>query len=301
MKKRKKFLWNRRKIKKRVVILPERRLEIKEELQAKLKAFWTNENDYLDVLYQKINDLQREHEKYRIFYEEEILSEFESDICEKYLRIGKIKNWIKVLEDYHIHKKGKSKPENWGLGYFFVESEEWLELFIIGLGKSLTQGVVTQEEQEKLLPLLQDFPCYTINFPNLYLYLLICHGIINSKKSIPFVRKILNEADYIEEIPHRDDFGELHHDSSKYTRRIAVKALMKISEENEVSYLVERFNRDPSPAVKQVIYHELKKIDSTETKTAIKDIDEHHDYSYVSTLDSKFVLTDFDEAYKIYF
>ncbi|MHA1185834.1 MAG: HEAT repeat domain-containing protein [Candidatus Heimdallarchaeota archaeon] len=274
MKKRKKLLKKKKKTK-TPVILSAQRTEFEIEFKFLIKTFWTNENDYLDIIYRKLNELQREHEKYRLFSEEHILMAVGgNDVFSRYLQQGQVKDWVKVFEEYFAHENSKPDTDDWGLGRYIFESDndEILEQTIKGLSKSLDRCEVSIEDREKLIPLLQDFSWSINGFPNIYYYIITCHGIIGSKKSLSYIRKIIESIDNYVLSGHLGSDGEDHEDYFHYVRSKAILALTQISDEDELDYLFERYKTDLSLNVRNTIYSEISNIKTEKSKAVLIEI-----------------------------
>ncbi|MHA1366358.1 MAG: hypothetical protein ACTSP5_08115 [Candidatus Heimdallarchaeota archaeon] len=223
--------------------------EIEEEIIAIVKSYLTEENDFLDVFYEKTIDLIGLNEEYHRSGTNawEILSEiFGSSFIENYFVSGKVKNWVGVFEGYFEYKRKKKKWEKYKdievFGELFGDTDEDLDSAVFGLAESIREGKVSLEEQEKLIPLLQKFPYSFNGFPELFKQVVACYDAIGSKKVLPYLRKIIEDID--------------RYDSRWFG------ALLKISDEDELNYLCTRFHKDPSPSVQLTIYNEINKIET---------------------------------------
>ena len=285
----------------------DQKLKLKEELIDKFIAFWVVEdNDYLDIMFSKITALIAENEDYRIFAVDEILFEAIGDvsfdereaIISTYLYSGGIKDWVGFLNEIHNYSQSKPNSDDWSLAGYIFESERLVEDAIHGLARSLSKGEIASNVLGKLIPLLQNFPWKINGMPIFYLYTIICHGLIGSTKSIPFLKLVLVEIDDLS-LGTRDSEREFQNDNFHLVRTITVKAFAKISRKDGANYLLERLNKEPSPSVKQIILHELMKFeipnlfDGFEHYDKIVDLETNF-YKYTK----KFVLADFDDAYR---
>ena len=279
--------------------------KLREELIAKFIAFWIEDNDYLDLMFNKIATLITENDDYGIFATDEILfdalggSSADGEIIiEDYFYSGKIKDWISFHREIQIHLEDKPGPNDCGLGSYIFESKKLIVEAIHGLARSLSRGEINSDDQEKLIPLLQNFQWKINDLPDFYIFQVICYGLIGSTKSLPFLKKILEEIDNVN-LETRDLDREFHNDNFHFVRIMVVKAIAKINGKNGANYLIERFKKEPSPSVQQIIIFELKKFDIPDIFDGLKEYKQISDLeTNFSKYTKKFVLADFDESYK---
>ena len=223
------------------------------------------------------------------------------EIFRRYLRDGKVKYWTKVFEEIIIHTKGNPSSNDWGVGFIIHDDEELLEATVKGLVRSLSRRDVSFDEQQKLVTILQNLPWSYNGLPNLFIYIVISHGVIGSEKSMPFFKEILEEIDNYKNIRNLSQEGEYDYSPLYTERQFAVKAIIKITGLKEIDFLIERFKEDPS--IREVMYYEIKRINSpeiTEIKEKLKELGKFDDLEYVQIPNRRYVLEDFDEAIKRY-
>ncbi|MCE7743531.1 MAG: hypothetical protein GPJ52_00185 [Candidatus Heimdallarchaeota archaeon] len=240
--------------------------KLKEEIRAKLKENW-DEIAYFDVLYYRTWELINEKEEYFGLSAWEVLDYGFLDY-ESFLRKGRVKDWISLFKEYYKSEKkykGNQGPFGFALpGYF-------LDYALEGLVLKLKEGEISQEESEKLNPLLlKDILTFKEvvyapygALPDFYTNLVKAIGVIGSRKSILFLKRIIEWVD-----KHgggqMGEYGERRNDYSHYLREAAVRDLVKITGSEEAEFLFKRFHKDGSPSVQEAIFEELEKMTTEE-------------------------------------
>ncbi len=278
------FRRNKRKINQEKSTISKRsNIEIEEEIIAIVKSYLIEENDYLDVFYEKTVDLIGLNEEYHKSGTNawEILSKIiGSSFIENYFTAGKVKNWVGVFEGYFEYKRNKKK---WGkykdievFGELFGDTDEVLDSAVFGLAESIREGKVRTEDIVKLIPLLQKFPYSFNGFPELFKQVVACYDAIGSKKTLLYLKKIIERIDIFGPIVLGliTSEGEYYNDHFYDLRSYAIQVLLKISEKDELDYLCNRFHNDPSPSVQRTIYNEIKKIETPKAKEKLNKLKE---------------------------
>lgn len=270
--------------------------EVIEKLQKRI----SEEDDYFDIIYKKSKELLNELELLYHYTPYHVVNDYISIYA--YLTDGKVKDWVEHFKKYDRCVK-RNRRIGWADYYIYeMDPEDFLEYSTEGLVVQLKQGNFEQKDRMKLIPLLQKiyvpFDYWPRDgfdtVPYAHAYIAQALGFIGSKKSVKYLKILIEWYDRLQDIGSLHQYGEHYYDYSYTVRREAVKSLLKISREKAIEYLKERFFIDVSHSVRMMIYHKINEINPEEAKSILDKIEEERwiidiDIDYISIFDRSYL------------